>query len=272
MTPHDLPPAAAPDLALARRFLATRSPPGALVLCAVTGAHQYGFPSPDSDLDLKGVHAAPTRALLGLGTPAESWDTTVVFEGVECDVTTQELARAIGLLLRGNGNMLERLLSPFQVLPGPDQQALADLARASVSRRFLQHYLGFFRGKRREHERAPAAEAKTLLYIYRTALTGAHLLTTGALEADLSVLAPAYGFPEALPLIAHKRAGREHIAVSPEDDALHRAQWPRLEATLLAAHEASPLPEEPPNRDAFDAWLVDHRLRALAARRDRHDS
>ena len=36
-------------------------------LCvALSGAHAYGFPSPDSDFDLKCVHVAPTADLVGL--------------------------------------------------------------------------------------------------------------------------------------------------------------------------------------------------------------
>ena len=35
------------------------------VVISLSGAHAYGFPSPDSDLDLKCVHLAPTESLLG---------------------------------------------------------------------------------------------------------------------------------------------------------------------------------------------------------------
>ncbi|MEZ4465912.1 MAG: nucleotidyltransferase domain-containing protein [bacterium] len=63
--PHD-----DPDLDLGRRFVAERGPAGQVLLCAVTGAHLYGFPSPDSDLDLKGIHLAPTPTLLGLQVPS----------------------------------------------------------------------------------------------------------------------------------------------------------------------------------------------------------
>ncbi len=41
-----------PDLERACRFLAVHPPPGVLLQCGITGAHYYGFPSPDSDVDL----------------------------------------------------------------------------------------------------------------------------------------------------------------------------------------------------------------------------
>ena len=55
-----------PDLELDRRFLKKNPPPGRVLCCAVTGSHHYGFSSPDSDLDLKGIHLCPTEVLLGL--------------------------------------------------------------------------------------------------------------------------------------------------------------------------------------------------------------
>lgn len=54
------------ERARALRFLHAHAPPGALLQCGVTGAHAYGFLSPDSDVDLKGLHLAPTEQVLGL--------------------------------------------------------------------------------------------------------------------------------------------------------------------------------------------------------------
>ena len=59
----------------------------------------------------------------------------------------------------GNGNVVERLLSGFQLYPGPELQALQDLARAAVSRRFAKLYMGFFHGMCREHERSELPRA-----------------------------------------------------------------------------------------------------------------
>lgn len=242
------------DLDLARRFLDACPPPGRLLLCAVTGAHIYGFPSPDSDLDLKGIHVAPTDAFLGLDDVQVSFDRTEDFEGVECDVTTQEAREALRLLLRGNGNMLERVLSPLQAVPPPE--GLQDLARGAVCARFFRHYAGFFRGRLREIDKAPAPIAKNLLYAYRVALTGAHLLRTGELETDVNVLAPQYGFAEVSELVAFKREHGEKSALDAATDARHRAHLPRLEALLVEARDATSLPDTPPNGAALSDWLV----------------
>ena len=87
----DLPPNAVPDLELGRRFIAASPVPGDVLQCGVTGSHDYGFSSPDSDLDLKGLFIAPTRRLLGMHRPPEAFDRLVDFEGVECDLTLNEV-------------------------------------------------------------------------------------------------------------------------------------------------------------------------------------
>lgn len=49
-----------------------------LLFATVSGAHLYGFPSRDSDVDLRGVHLLPAADLLGLRPPEETrtrmWD------------------------------------------------------------------------------------------------------------------------------------------------------------------------------------------------------
>lgn len=245
-----------PDLDLGRRFLDSVEVPGRPLLCAVTGAHLYGFPSEDSDLDLKGVFLAPTERLLGLDPPGETLDALAFFEGHEMDLTLHEARKALHLLLRGNGNLAEQILSPLQVLRTPEVDELASLARGALSRRFVHHYRGFFARKRAEHERDPTPRAKTLLYAYRVALTGLHLMRTGELEADLRTTAPEHGFAEALELVALKLAQPEKGRVPADVDARHRQRWPALEAALTESVARSPLPEDAPNRAALDDFLV----------------
>jgi len=252
-----------PDVEVGRRFVEAAEPPGEVLLCGVTGSHHYGFPSPDSDLDLKGIHLAETRSLLGLDTPRETFDRLEMFEGVECDLTLHEASKALGLLLRGNGNVLERILSPYQLYRSDAVEELRELARGAICRRFFDHYRGYFTGMRREHEREDPPRAKSLLYSYRVALTGAHLLRTGDLVADLRVTAPEHGFDDILEVVELKTQSREKATLEQDVDARHRARWPDLERALREAHDASGLPDEPPNRGALSDWLVRMRMARL---------
>jgi hypothetical protein len=40
--------------------------PYPLLFATISGAHLYGFPSPDSDFDLRGAHVSPLDAVVGL--------------------------------------------------------------------------------------------------------------------------------------------------------------------------------------------------------------
>ena len=77
---------------VARAFLADRERERKHLVIYLSGAHAYGFPSPDSDLDLKCVHIAPTRDLVGLEVVADPNDRIDILDGVELDYGSNELA------------------------------------------------------------------------------------------------------------------------------------------------------------------------------------
>ena len=118
-----------------------------LLFATVSGAHLYGFPSVDSDVDLRGVHLLPLASLVGLEPGEQTVDVSWTRTGVEVDLVTHELRKFCRLLLRPNGYVLEQLLSPLVVATGPVHQELCALAPRLYTRRHAQHYLGFARGQ-----------------------------------------------------------------------------------------------------------------------------
>jgi hypothetical protein len=108
-----------------------------------------------------------------------------------------------------------------------------------------------------------------MLYCYRVACTGMHLLSTGQLEADLTRLAPELGWPDIAELVALKRNGSEQGRLPPDLDQHHRARWPLLESRLATARAHSPLPVSPTNTPACEDWLVRLRLAELATSGER---
>ena len=248
----------APDLETARWFIDQHGARDALCV-AVTGSHAYGFPSVDSDLDLKGIHVAATAALVGLAPPRDTVDVITEFDGVEIDYTSHELGFALRLLVKGNGNMLERILSPFQVVRSDRREWLQGLTRAAVGKRFYRHYRGFFGRCQEECRKTPVRTAKDYLYAYRSALSGIHLLRTGECVLDVEVLAREHGFDAVPALLEHKRGGTELEPAA--DVARYEEDWPRLEVLLDSAHRESPLPDTPPNLEALSAFLVEERRR-----------
>src|SRR5437868_12957965 len=91
------------------------SQPYPLLFATISGAHLYGFPSPDSDFDLRGVHVLPLAECVGLDDPTETVTLEHVRDGAEVDLVTHDARKFFRLLLRNNGYVLEQLYSPLVV-------------------------------------------------------------------------------------------------------------------------------------------------------------
>ena len=242
-----------------RAYVAARSAERHHLVVYLSGAHAYGFPSPDSDFDLKCVHVAPTGDLVGMVPREGGVDAIETIDGVEIDYGSNEIGGVLRGVLRGNGIYLERLLGTCIVEEdAPRMAALRPLARAALCRRVHHHYAGFARSQL--HAAVEKPLAKKVLYVLRTTLTGTHLLATGEVVTDLSALADPYQFSRAHELIAIKRAG-ERVPLDDSTWTHWRAELDRAFATLDAALQRSALPPEPPAAAtaALDAWLIDLR-------------
>ncbi len=249
------------DLDLGRRFLEAHPPVGRALSCAVIGSHLCGYPAPDSDLDLKGIYLAPTAAILGLSQPPETHDRLLDFEGTECDLTLHEAGRALSLLLKGNGNLLEQIASDLQLLDTPALQALQALIPAALSRACYGHYRGYFRGRIRDHRRD--GRLKSLLGAFRVGLTGVHVLRTGQVVCHLPTLAETYAFPRLGPLIARRTSEPGKIVLSGDETAAFGSRLDDLGALIDDARDTSPLPDAPPDPDRCEDWLIQIRRSSL---------
>jgi predicted nucleotidyltransferase len=189
-----------------------REPTRPLLFATISGAHLYGFPSENSDFDVRGAHILPSRAVLGLSVGDETIAWTGVRGGREIDLVTHDVRKFFLMLLKRNGYVLEQLYSPLVVHMTPEHEELKDMARGCVTRRHAEHYLGFFRTQwgRFEKER----RIKPLLYAYRVLLTGTHLMQTGAVEADLMRLMKLFALAHLEELIVRKVQGGENDRLS----------------------------------------------------------
>ncbi len=226
----------------------------------LSGAHAYGFPSPDSDLDLKAVHVAATRSLLGLHPPRPTFDRAEIVDGVEIDYTSNEIGAVLLGVLQGNGNYLERLLPLLPMRRSTELDELAPRVKRAMSRRLFRHYRGFSEGQRRELEKAEKRTVKKVLYVLRTALTGTHALLTGEVVPDLRVLAEAHGFPEVRALIARASRRRSAWRSTTPSSSRRGRLMDRAFAAIEAARGRSVLPEEPDVAE-LDAFLIELRRR-----------
>src|SRR5213078_5181126 len=98
--------------------------PYPLLFATISGAHLYGFPSPDSDFDLRGAHVLPLDKAVGLEVRDETVEDSRIIEGLDMDIVSHDVRKFFGLLLKKNGYVLEQLYSPLIVQTTPEHTEL----------------------------------------------------------------------------------------------------------------------------------------------------
>lgn len=240
--------------------------PYPLLFATISGAHLYGFPSPDSDFDLRGAHVLPLEMVAGLELRDETVEDSRVIEGLDMDIVSHDVRKFFGLLLKKNGYVLEQLLSPLIVRTTAEHAELKSIARGCVTRHHAHHYRGFLQTQWKLFEKEDDKRVKPLLYVFRVVLTGIHLMRTGELNANLAELNETFRLPYVGELIARKREG-ENTTLSAADVAFYRDEKERLEWQLETASAESALPEAPSEttRAALNDLLVRIRLNGVTA-------
>lgn len=234
-----------------------------LLFVTVSGAHLYGFPSRDSDYDLRGAHILPIKDILGLNEPKETITVSENRGGVEVDLVTHDIKKFSRLLLKRNGYAMEQLYSPIVAVTSPEHEELKEIAKELVTRGHGRHYLGFSMSQWELFEKETPRRVKPLLYTYRTMLTGIHLMRTGEIEANLKVLNEELRQTYIDELIKLKMDGGENAVITGNDIDFHRREYERLRDVLQDAMERSPLPEAPTSKDALNDLLIRVRMDSI---------
>lgn len=238
--------------------------PYPLLFATVSGAHLYGFPSADSDYDLRGVHILPVERLIGLERGEETVESSDVRAGVEVDLVTHDVGKFLRLLLKPNGYVLEQLYSPLVVQTTPEHEELKEIARGCITRRHVRHYTGFAQNQWRLFEKESPRRVKPLLYVYRVLLTGIHLMRTGKVEANLVRLNEEFALPYVLELIERKAGIAERAMLGDADLAFHEREFERLIGELEEAGARSTLPEFPSVGPALNDFAIRVRMARAA--------
>ncbi len=225
------------------------------LFATVSGAHLYGFESPDSDVDLRGAFVLPLGRRLALVPPDETIAVSRTDGGLELDWVAHDVRKFASMMTRRNGYVLEQLYSPIVVHGGERLDELRQIGRGCVVRHLVHHYRGFAHTKRRELER-PGATVKDLLYAYRVYLTGIRVLETGEILTHLPTLLDAHRADGVEELLERKRAGAEKAALAAGEAEAHRPRLDALEAALGDAFDRSTLPERPTTMDALSEFVV----------------
>ncbi|WP_187261738.1 nucleotidyltransferase domain-containing protein [Pontibacter beigongshangensis] len=139
-----------------------------ILLACETGSRAWGFPSPDSDYDVRFIYRHPKDWYLSID---ESRDTIEYLNG-DLDLVGWDIRKGLRLLRKSNAAMFERLQSPIIYLERTDfrQQLSVLLPDYFSCRAGLHHYLGMAHNYYKVCEPADEVKLKSYFYLMRTAL------------------------------------------------------------------------------------------------------
>lgn len=250
----------------AQQFDSVFNEPYPLLFVTISGAHLYGFPSPDSDYDLRGVHVLPVREVVGLDAGRETIEVSTKQNGLEIDLVTHDARKFFLLLLKKNGYVLEQLYSPLVVKTSAEHEELKAVAKRCITRHHVYHYRHFADSQWRLLEKPESRTVKALLYVYRVLLTGVHLMRTGEVQANLRTLNEEFCNSHIDELIHRKTNSPEKGSLGESELAFHQVEFARLKTLLETEAQKTSLPESPTGRPNLNDLLVRMRTSGVHAR------
>src|SRR5690606_32395753 len=82
-----------------------------ILLACETGSRAWGFPSPDSDFDIRIIYVHKKDWYLSLSEKKDSIE--LMFENNDIDISGWDLRKSLRLLQKSNPPLLERIQSPI---------------------------------------------------------------------------------------------------------------------------------------------------------------
>ncbi len=140
-----------------------------ILLACETGSRAWGFPSPDSDFDIRIIYKHKKNWYLSLNEKKDSID--LMFENNEIDITGWDLKKSLKLLQKSNAALLERIQSP--IIYKCDKEFLNDIkfvAQNQYSRiSTIHHYLSMTKKFTEELKENEEYKLKKFFYALRSA-------------------------------------------------------------------------------------------------------
>ncbi len=235
--------------------------PWPMLFVTVSGAHLYGFASPDSDYDLRGAHFMPAKEVIGLTMPRETYEVMDLDAEVEMDLVTHDVKKFFAMILNKNGYVLEQIFSPIVIQTIPEHEELKAIASKCITRFNHHHFKNFSKGQWEDLRKTNKPTVKKLLYAYRPVLAGIHLMTEHVIESNIIALNERFGLGYINDLVHAKSEGTEKMEAMNLDMAFHESELNRLLAVLEAESARSSLPEQPAGREELNDLLIRLRLK-----------
>lgn len=186
-----------------------------------SGSRAWGFPSPDSDFDIRFIYEHPRDWYLSV---REEADNIRVMPNDLLDGNGWDVRKFLRLMHASNATVWEWLGSPLVYL---EDKAFADALRGLSAayfqpRKIAFHYLGIAKGMLEKEFQGPEVKIKKYFYVLRPVLAAAWAAEKGT--------PPPVDFYGLLPLVAENRPVQEAIAglLKKKQTALEGEKVPRV--------------------------------------------
>lgn len=263
------------------------------VYIAISGSHLYGFPSKDSDIDIRCCHIMDSKETFHLSRAVETdiidttpkdedrtyeekthkgmrdktnvlqWNGEAEIDGKKTPVEfeSMEIKKVICLAMANNSNILEHIFSKNLLTSPPNEfHRLKELTKQSMSKIVFNPYhgLGEANYKKFIDSMNPTYRDKLVkkyLYVMRAYLVGAHALRTGIIEPCILPHINALENEDDKKLILELIEKKEdaEYQITAIDHKRCREVVGRLKGLLEIAKMESKLPDKP-SKELHEAW------------------
>ncbi len=135
-----------------------------------TGSRAWGFPSPDSDYDVRMIYMHDIDWYLSLSDKKDTIE--FMSDDGELDITGWDIKKCLKLMWKSNGALFERIQSPIVYRQERNLPKLllghAELCYAPIA--LMHHYLGMAKNSFSEIESKEEIKLKKLFYALRATL------------------------------------------------------------------------------------------------------
>lgn len=237
-----------------------------VVYACESGSRAWGFPSADSDYDVRFLYVRPMEWYLSIDDKRDVIERPI-HDGL--DISGWDLRKALRLFRKSNPPLLEWLGSPIVYLErGTVAARLRELIPSFYSPSACQyHYLHMARGNYREYLRGKIVWIKKYFYVLRPLFAMNWIEQgLGVVPTDFNVLVERLAAEPALrseieQLLAAKRAGSE-LERGPRIEPISRfierefARWEKRKIATHRPEESSDNLDELFRKSLAEAWAV----------------
>lgn len=228
-----------------------------LLFAVVGGDHLHGLAAPDSEVRVRAGHRDALAASLGPGRRAANLELELLQQGLSIHLLSEDVDRVSRRIEHATGPLLEELHSPLVLVGHEAVEELRTLSLRFVTRKIHKYYHSLARAALWRLEGEKTKRTRPILWLFRAALAGIHLLEKGEVQPDLERLIVIYDLPHLAPLLP-SADGPATVGDPARAAALLNEAYELLERLDRAAEETS-LPDEPGDPAPLREWVTQAR-------------